>query len=127
MNLFKPELVQAVEPDEDIFYKGRHTTSYASFIKLGTGGFVIDTPGVRSFLIREDSPIHLTHCFVEMRPFLGKCGFRECRHIDEPDCKVLEAVESGKISRWRYKSYLGLLLGTTGRQGRTRDHEVEEP
>ncbi len=127
VNLFKPELVQAVEPDEDIFYKGRHTTSYASFIKLGSGGFVIDTPGVRSFLIHEDSPIHLTHCFVEMRPFLGKCGFRECRHLDEPDCRVLEAVESGKISRWRYNSYLGLLLGTTGRQGRTRDLEVEEP
>ncbi|MEY4630288.1 MAG: hypothetical protein RIQ81_408 [Pseudomonadota bacterium] len=127
VNLFKPELIQAVEPDEDIFYKGRHTTSYASFIKLGTGGFVIDTPGVRSFLIREDSPIHLTHCFVEMRPFLGKCGFRECRHVDEPGCLVLAAVESGKISRWRYKSYLGLLLGTTGRQGRTRDLEVEEP
>jgi len=127
VNLYKPELVQAVEPDEDIFYKGRHTTSYASFLKLGSGGYVIDTPGVRSFLLREDSPIHLTHCFVEMRPLLGKCAFRECRHVDEPDCQVRAAVESGKITPWRYKSYLGLLLGTTGRQGRTRDLEVEEP
>ena len=127
INLFKPELVQAVEPDEEILYKGRHTTSYASFLKLGGGGYVIDTPGIRSFLIREDSPINLTHCFVEMRPFLGKCAFRECRHVDEPNCMVMAAVESGKISGWRYKSYLGLLLGTTGRQGRTRDLAVEEP
>lgn len=126
VNLFKPELVQAVEPDEDIFYKGRHTTSYASFLKLGSGGYVIDTPGVRSFLLREDSPIHLTHCFVEMRQYLGKCAYRECRHVDEPDCLVRDAVESGKIAPWRYKSYLGLLLGTTGRQGRTRDLDVEE-
>ena len=127
VNLFKPELVQAVELNENIAYKGRHTTSYASFLKLGSGGYVIDTPGVRSFLLREDSPIHLTHCFIEMRPFLGKCTFRECRHVEEPGCRVLEAVESGKIAPWRYKSYLGLLLGTTGRQGRTRDLDVEDP
>lgn len=125
VNLFKPELVQAVEPDENIFYKGRHTTSYASFLRLVSGGYVIDTPGVRSFLLRQDSAIHLTYCFVEMRPFIGQCAYRECRHVDEPDCLIRAAVESGKIAPWRYKSYLGLLLGTTGRQGRTRDLDLE--
>ncbi len=122
VNLYKPEIIQAVEPDEDIFYKGRHTTSFASFIKLGkTGGFVIDTPGIRSFTFEEKSAIELSHCFVEFRPLLGKCKFRECAHQEEPGCVVREAVEAGTISRWRYRSYLGILLGATGREGRIRD------
>jgi ribosome biogenesis GTPase len=121
VNLYKPEIVQAVEPDEDIFYKGRHTTSFASFIKLKNGGFVIDTPGIRSFTFEEKGPIELSHCFVEFRPMLGRCKFRECRHIDEPECLIRAAVEAGEISKWRYKSYLGILLGATGREGRIRD------
>ncbi len=126
INLFKPELVQTVEPNSDINYKGRHTTSFASFIKLGTGGFAIDTPGIRSFTFDEKSSIELSHCFVEMRPFLGKCQFRECRHMDEPSCVIRDQVEAGTISRWRYKSYLGILLGATGREGRIRDLPLTE-
>lgn len=126
VNLFKPELVQAVEPDADIFYKGRHTTSYASFIKLGTGGYVIDTPGIRSFMLREFEPIELSHCFVEMRPFLGRCKFRECRHIDEPGCIIKPKVEAGEIAKERYMSYLALLLGESGRSGRIRDMNPED-
>ena len=126
VNLFKPEIVQAVEPDSNIFYKGRHTTSFASFIRLGAGGYVIDTPGIRSFTFDEKSAIELSHCFVEMRPLLGKCKYRECRHMDEPDCVVRAAVEEGKISKWRYKSYLGILLGATGREGRIRDLPLTE-
>jgi len=126
INLFKPELVQAVEPDADIFYKGRHTTSFASFIRLGTGGYAIDTPGIRSFMIHEHEPIELTHCFVEMRPMLGHCKFRECRHVDEPGCVILEALAQGRIHQQRYRSYLALLLGETGRTGRVRDIDPEE-
>ena len=126
VNLFKPEIIQTVEEDDNIFYKGRHTTSFASFIKLGTGGYVIDTPGIRSFTFEEKTAIELSHCFVEFRPLLGKCKYRECRHMDEPECKVLAAVEAGTISRWRYKSYLGILLGATGRVGRIRDLPLDE-
>lgn len=126
VNLFDPELIQSVEPDDDIFYKGRHTTTFASFIKLGTGGYIIDTPGIRSFTFEEKGAIELSHCFVEMRPLLGRCKFRECRHIEEPECLVREAVERGDISRWRYKSYLGILSGATGREGRIRDLPIED-
>lgn len=126
INLFDPEIVQPVEENPDIFYKGRHTTTYASFIKLGTGGFVIDTPGIRSFTFDEKSSIELSHCFVELRPFLGQCKFRECRHLDEPGCKVREAVEAGRISQYRYKSYLAILLGASGREGRMREMPIEE-
>lgn len=126
VNLFDPEIVQPVEEDSNIFYKGRHTTTYASFIKLGSGGYIIDTPGIRSFTFHEKTSIELSNCFVEMRPYIGSCKYRECRHIDEPGCVVLEAVDSGKITRARYKSYLGILLGATGREGRIRDLPLDE-
>jgi ribosome biogenesis GTPase len=126
VNLFAPEIVQPVEENPDIFYKGRHTTTYASFIKLGTGGYVIDTPGIRSFTFDEKSSIELSHCFIEMRPYLGKCKFRECKHMDEPECVIRQAVTEGKISEWRYRSYIGILLGATGREGRMRDIDIVE-
>ena len=126
INLYRPEIVQEVEPDSDIFYKGRHTTTYASFITLDTGGYVIDTPGIRSFLLGERNSIDLSFAFREFRPLIGQCKFRECRHIDEPDCAVMTALQKGEITNRRYRSYKGLLLGDTGREGRTRDDELEK-
>ena len=125
VNLLEPEIEQEVEEDE-IFYKGRHTTTYSSLIKLGAGGYVVDTPGIRSFLIEERDHHELAYCFKELRPFLGKCKYRECRHIDEPDCAVKQAVADGHVSEWRYKSFLAILLGATGREGRMRDIVIEE-
>lgn len=120
VNLFDPEINQEVEENPDIFYKGRHTTTYASFIGLKEcNGWVIDTPGIRSFVIGERSAIELTHAFVELRPFLGKCKYRECRHIDEPDCQVLAAVANGDIHPGRYRSYKIMLLGDEVREGRS--------
>lgn len=121
INYFRPEIVQDVEPNSDIFYKGRHTTTYASLIRLADGAYVIDTPGIRSFILSHRGAIDLSFGFREFRPYLGQCKFRECRHIDEPGCSILPAVENGHISRRRYDSYCGLLLGDTGREGRLRE------
>ncbi|MCX6116316.1 MAG: ribosome small subunit-dependent GTPase A, partial [Proteobacteria bacterium] len=123
VNLFEPELVQAVEKNDDIFYKGRHTTSYASFIKLGTGGYVIDTPGIRSFVLQELDSRELSAGFPEFSRLEGKCRYRECRHLEEPECIVTKAVSEQKVDSRRYSSYKGILLGTTGREGRVRDPE----
>ncbi len=123
INLLRPEIEQDVEKD-DILYKGRHTTTYASLIKLGIGGYVIDTPGIRSFAIEERGAVELSWCFVELRGFIGKCKYRECRHVDEPDCSVRQAVREGRISMWRYKSYIAILTGATGREGRLRDVQL---
>ena len=117
INLMQPELIQDVE-DEEVLTKGRHTTTYASFLKLGTGGFVIDTPGVRSFMIKDYDPINLSWCFVDLRDYISRCKYRECRHLDEPACAVQEAVKNGSISPWRYKSYIAILTGASGREGR---------
>lgn len=125
VNLFAPELVQAVEANDDIFYKGRHTTSYASFIKLGSGGYVIDTPGIRSFVLQETGHRELSYGFPEIRAKQGLCRYRECRHLEEPECAVQAAVYLGEIDSRRYESYCGILMGTTGREGRVRDLDME--
>lgn len=126
VNLFRPEIEQEVEPNSAIFYKGRHTTTYASMIKLGRGGYVIDTPGIRSFVLSDRTALELGFGFVEIRALMPHCKFRECRHVDEPACAVLEALKAGTISERRYRSYRGILLGDTGREGRTRDDLRED-
>ncbi len=120
VNALTPEIEQAVE-SEEIFRKGRHTTSFASLLKVKSGGFVIDSPGIKSFALEEKTAVELSYCFKEMRPFINQCKFRECRHIDEPQCKIREEVESGSISIERYKSYLSILTSDNGREGRLRD------
>lgn len=115
VNLMRPEIVQEVDENPDIFYKGRHTTTYNSLLRLGIGGYAIDTPGIRSFAIGELDPITLSACFPEFAPF--KCKFRECSHDKEDDCAIKAAVERGEISRERYRSYVGLLIGVSFREG----------
>ena len=116
-NLLRPEIEQDVE-ELEIFKKGRHTTTYTSLLKLENGGFIIDTPGIRSFTLTELEPIQLCWGFVEMRPYLNQCHYRACRHSNEPDCAIIQAVSDKKISARRHQSYLNILFNTQRREGR---------
>ncbi len=95
-----------------LFYttKGRHTTRVATLHRVGNG-YVADTPGIRELGLWELPEGQLDRCFVEMRPFLGQCSFRDCRHRTEPDCAIKRAVEAGAISAERYESYRRMLEG----------------
>ncbi len=126
VNLFNPEIVQDVEEDDNIFYKGRHTTSYASLIRLPGVGAVIDSPGIRSFCLEEKDALDLSYCFRDIRPYLGQCRYRGCRHLEEPKCAVKAAVADNDLPDWRYRSYQAILLGTGGREGRVRSVSLEE-
>ncbi len=88
--------------------KGAHTTTYATLIPLEFGGFVIDTPGIKSFGVWDLEKEELPFYFKEFQPYLPECGFPNCTHIHEPGCAVIEAVEKGKLSALRYDSYLAL-------------------
>ncbi|MDA9951300.1 ribosome small subunit-dependent GTPase A [Oligoflexaceae bacterium] len=126
VNLFGPEIEQDVEENSDIFYKGRHTTSYASFLRLSTvEGYIVDTPGIRSFCIPEPDIALLNEAFPDIGVFAKVCEFRTCRHIDEPDCGVKKAIVSGDLPEYRLRSFHGILLGSSGREGRLRDLEIE--
>lgn len=67
---------------------------------------VIDTPGVRRFVLHDIAAEDLALYFREMQPLVGKCTFgMSCTHVSEPGCKILEAVYSGVISEERYDSW----------------------
>lgn len=88
--------------------KGSHTTSCAKLIKLPFGGWTVDTPGIRSLGIFELTKEDLRHEFAEI--FHEACEFPSCSHTPkEHSCSVPKAVEEGKISPYRYLSYLSLL------------------
>ena len=97
--------------------KGTHTTTKGSLmhIKINeslTGlkdqvANIIDTPGVRRFLLHDISPENLALYFKDIKPFLGQCEFgMSCSHTSEKNCAVKQAVEEGKISPERYESWL---------------------
>ncbi|TYR36817.1 ribosome small subunit-dependent GTPase A [Sphingobacterium phlebotomi] len=112
----KSTLINAIEPSVDLKTgeisdwsdKGKHTTTFAEMIDLSFGGKLIDTPGIRELGIVDIEKAELAHFFPEMRARLNKCRFHNCRHINEPGCVVLDAVEKGEIESSRYDSYLSI-------------------
>jgi ribosome biogenesis GTPase len=112
----KSSLVKALLPDQEIQIGrlseatglGRHTTSTTTLYRLPQGGYLIDSPGVRSFRLVRLSMDQLERGFREFAPFLGHCQFRDCRHKQEPGCGLKEAVEQGKVDRRRLENFLHL-------------------
>lgn len=88
--------------------KGQHTTTFAEMHTLPFGGYLIDTPGIRELGIYDIKPEELSHYFREMRDRMHLCKFHNCRHINEPGCAVLQAVENEDIAGSRYDSYLSI-------------------
>jgi ribosome biogenesis GTPase len=93
--------------------KGRHTTTVAELMPLPYGGFVVDTPGLREFGLWNASRSELEQTFPEIASRSVACRFPDCRHVEEPDCAVREAVEAGAIDAGRYRSFLRILEDTT--------------
>lgn len=88
--------------------KGKHTTTFAEMFKLPFGGYLIDTPGIRELGVFDIEKQELGRLFPEIRKLMDDCRFNNCRHINEPGCAVLEALEEGKLEPSRYDSYLSI-------------------
>ena len=89
--------------------QGRHTTTSYEMYPLCSGGYIIDTPGIRSFGLLELEKEEIYKYFPEMLRVSEDCRFTPCTHTHEPGCAVKQAVDSGEISAERYNSYLGML------------------
>ena len=97
--------------------KGSHTTTKGTLMHIHlnesiVGGVqnvfasIIDTPGVRRFVLNDIPADELALYFREFEPLIGKCKFgTRCKHESEPGCKILEAVQSGVISEERFESW----------------------
>lgn len=88
--------------------KGRHTTVDRVMVEIPGGGFVIDMPGVRG-LGMWDAQTGLEAAFSDVESFAASCRFRDCRHLDEPGCAVMAAIESGELAQARLDSYRSLV------------------
>ena len=76
---------------------------------LSSGGFIIDSPGLRGFGLVDLKKEEIGLYFPEMLREMKECRFTPCTHTHEPGCAVKLAVEEGRISQERYNSYLGML------------------
>jgi ribosome biogenesis GTPase len=95
----------------DYHRQGKHTTTFYEIHPLFSGGFIIDTPGIKGFGLIEMEREELSHYFPEMLRVLNNCKFAPCTHTHEPDCAVKRGVEQGEITEERYVSYLSMLEG----------------
>ena len=118
LNAIQPGLRLRIGDVSERTHKGQHTTSEVELLSLDFGGFVADTPGIRSLGLFEISTQYLDSFFPEMRKYLPLCKYPSCSHTHEPDCAVKEALELGKINAQRYESYLRLLGVKDGRYER---------
>ena len=89
--------------------QGKHTTTFYEMYSLSSGGFIVDTPGLRGFGLVDLKKEEIALYFPEMLKASEDCRFTPCTHTHEPGCAVKEAVENGEISYERYSSYLGML------------------
>ena len=113
----KSSLIKALDPAleprvgeiSDAHEQGRHTTTFYEMYSLATGGFIVDTPGLRGFGLVDLKKEEIALYFPEMLKVSEGCRFAPCTHTHEPGCAVKEAVEAGEISYDRYSSYLGML------------------
>ena len=113
----KSSLIKAVDPSleprvgdiSDAHEQGRHTTTFYEMYHVQSGGFIVDTPGLRGFGLVDLKKEEIALYFPEMLKVSEDCRFAPCTHTHEPGCAVKEAVENGEISYERYSSYLGML------------------
>ncbi|MYM61539.1 small ribosomal subunit biogenesis GTPase RsgA [Vibrio sp. OCN044] len=113
----KSSLVNALMPDFNVEEGeisqnsglGQHTTTASRLYHIPTGGDLIDSPGVREFGLWHLAAEEVTKAFVEFRPYLGGCKFRDCKHKDDPGCTIREAVDNNEISQTRFENYHRIL------------------
>lgn len=114
----KSSLLQHIEPAFTIkigeissaHHKGKHTTTYAEMFSVLDDAYIIDTPGIKSFGLTKIEPEFLAHYFPEIFIASHDCKFHNCKHIQEPHCAVLKAVENNKIAVSRYENYCAMYL-----------------
>jgi ribosome biogenesis GTPase len=112
----KSTLINALFPDADVLTadysealdSGRHTTTHTRLHRLDADSAVIDSPGLQEFALQHLDANALAHAFVEFRPFLGQCRFRDCKHETEPGCRLQEAATAGEIDSARLKLFQSL-------------------
>jgi ribosome biogenesis GTPase / thiamine phosphate phosphatase len=122
VNSLDPTLTLRTGEISKVHEQGKHTTTFAEMHSLASGGYIIDTPGIRAFGVIDLEKEHMAHYFPEMRNLIGACRFHNCLHLNEPNCAVKDAVEKDEISFSRYQSYLDLMYEDPSEPHRRNTH-----
>jgi len=109
----KSTLINALFPDAGVVTaeysealdSGRHTTTHTRLHRLDADSAVLDSPGLQEFALQHMDASALAYAFIEFRPYLGHCRFRDCKHETEPGCRLHEAVATGEIDASRLKLF----------------------
>ncbi len=109
----KSTIINALLPDAAVRTRevslsldsGKHTTTAAHLYHLDAHSHLIDSPGLQEFGLHHLSTDELEHALIEFRPHLGKCRFNNCKHLQEPDCAIKQALTKGQISPERLAIY----------------------
>ena len=109
INSLIPDLQLRVNEISSKSKLGKHTTTNTTIYHIPSGGDLIDSPGVREFQLDSLTELEIKSGFKEFRALSDTCRFRDCRHINEPNCAVKESLDQGKINPNRYQSYLNIL------------------
>ncbi len=112
----KSSIINSLCPDADLrtgeisayHDKGMHTTTFSQMLPF-EGGYLIDTPGIKSLGLLDFNRYEAGHYFPEIFKTSKNCRFDNCTHTNEPGCAVIKAVEEHKISLSRYNSYISIL------------------
>lgn len=95
--------VQRTGEVRDDDQRGRHTTVAAELVALPGGAWLLDTPGLRAVTLWT-SDAGIERAFADVFDVAETCRFRDCRHLDEPDCAVQAAITSGALRAERLES-----------------------
>ncbi len=117
LNKLSGRITQQVGDISAFSNKGTHTTTFSEMFQLDDLTFIIDTPGVKEWGFVDMDAQEVSDYFPEMRELRLKCKFnRSCLHLNEPNCKIVEAVQSGEIAISRYDSYRSIVTGKDNRK-----------
>ena len=113
----KSSLINNLDPTLDLktaaiskySFKGTHTTSSSRLIPWSFGGYLIDTPGIKTFGLHKNDKSSIPRLFPGFENRALGCKFNDCNHITEDGCRVMQALRRGKLPEERYHSYLNIL------------------
>ena len=111
LNSLEPGLNLKTKQISDQHQQGQHTTTFAEMFDLSFNASIIDTPGIKGFGVVAIEKEELGDYFPEFFALRSGCKFHNCIHVNEPQCAVKDALETGAVSWSRYKSYLQILEG----------------
>jgi ribosome biogenesis GTPase / thiamine phosphate phosphatase len=109
INLLCPGLHQKTANISTYHLTGKHTTTYPEMFALPSGGFIVDTPGIRGFGVTDMDKNEVGLYFTDIFRLSKDCQFYNCSHLHEPHCAVIEACKKGILHESRYRSYLSIV------------------